>query len=114
MALTYEEELELAALEAEEARYQDSLKGQDAVQHLRGRQKPQLGPRPFSLWRTTVGGLRDAAQGFIDTAKGLYLEAPLMPTPLHGLGAARAALDTAAGRKVVLPQPQGSEDAGTV
>src|SRR6476661_2884920 len=68
MALTPDEARELAQLEAAEQDHQDRTTGTKAVDTVdRGRLKvaaPEA--RPFTFYRATVGGLRDAAQGLMD------------------------------------------------
>ncbi|MGS1015427.1 hypothetical protein [Allosphingosinicella humi] len=75
MALTPEEAAELRRLKAEEQAAQELSQGDLAVSSALNHRKPiQYGPlsglraftRDFSLYRATVGALRDAAQGVIE------------------------------------------------
>ena len=123
MALTLEEERELRVLEEEEERYQQTLKGEDASGRVQARQKPQREARPFSIWRATIGSLRDTAQGLLDTTAdvgSLVLRNVNTSTGLASTGA--SALGLIGGAALIaslpeeertLPQPEGSEDAGT-
>lgn len=125
MALTPEEQAELAALEAQERKDQTAEYGAAAVKAVAPSGGKQ--PRPFSIWRATVGGLRDAAQGLADLSdeyaskwQGAYERMGVSKKVARVIsgrallpGAVDAISDQVEDGKVKLDNPEGSEDAGT-
>jgi hypothetical protein len=117
MALTAAEQAELEQLEREEREEQERNKGVQAVAAVQAARPPQRGPRPFSLYRATVGALRDAVQGVQDTFEDSIR--PQFMTPMMGAAAAgiNLAQEKLFGRDpktgyVELPRLKGEEDAG--
>jgi hypothetical protein len=115
MSLTPAEAAELARLEAEEEEYQRRLRGQAAVQSVERPRVAQQPPRRrFSLYRATVGSLRDAAQGLIDTSRDIrgFIGDNVGQPAAALFGGAVGAYEGLTGAPVILPQPEGSEQAG--
>src|SRR5690348_12062615 len=129
MALTPDEQAELDRLKANEAQAQEADQGNEALGKVfAGAHAAANQPRPFSLYRTTVGGLRDAVQNtldFVDEAgDALYKALPVGPVVVYGKAAdngyiglkwgsdAQKALDHT-GIANPLPHLQGEEQAGT-
>lgn len=135
--LTPDEQAELTRLEAEEAQHKVKQAGAAAVSQVRAATVPPPPtpgkPLPFSLTRTIIGGLRDATQDIIDTSTDVYrgvrnrfgnagvLASQVVPGlgPLVGAGmgadgseGANRLLGTH-GDHLVLPEPEGSQQAGT-
>lgn len=127
--LTPEEEEELRQLEAEEAQEKVRSEGADAVVRAHKaatRTAPApTAKRPFSLYRATVGALRDAAQGVIEATSDLVdtirtpgtmaTVAQSMPVIGSVIGVASAAANAAgaATPRPQLPTLKGEENAGT-
>lgn len=126
MSLTPAEAEELRRLEAELAEYEELERGRKAADAVRRRVETAPKPRPFSIYRATVGALKDAAQGVIDTGYDLVGSMiggradPVLPPALTALRAIPANYRQAVGNaftaqksQVQLPALEGEENAGT-
>ena len=126
MSLTPAEAEELRRLEAELAEYEELERGRKAADAVQRRVETAPKPRPFSIYRATVGALKDAAQGVIDTGYDLVGSViggradPVLPPALTALRAIPANYRQAVGNaftaqksQVQLPALEGEENAGT-
>jgi hypothetical protein len=129
MPLTVQEETELQQLEKQQAEYEDSQKGTqalDQVEQPMHRPAPQQ-TRPFSLFRASVGALRDAAQNVFDFTEDVG-NALNKRVPLPGIvlgsdaqngviglasGSEINAINAQPGHSVQLPKLAGEDQAGT-
>jgi hypothetical protein len=129
MRLSPQEDALLKELQAQEQDHTDQQKGAQAVDQVDSQRvrlpAPNDPPRPFSVTRTVVGGLRDAAQGVFNAVDdaGDWLEQRI-PLPVLNFGSAasngyfsvhfgdQAVADTKHFGPVTLPEPAGSEQAG--
>lgn len=106
MALTPEEAEELRLLEAEMAAEERAASGRKAITAAHTVTRPPRA-RPFSVYRATVGGLRDALQGAMDTVADLddaVADLPVVGGFLSGKKS-RDALARAAGSSRSLSDP---------
>jgi hypothetical protein len=126
MALSPEEQDELRRLQAQDAEEKQAEKGNEALSQVFTQARK---PRPFSLYRTTVGGLRDAVQNTVEFADeagdALYRTLPVGPVLVYGKAADNGILglkwgneaqQALASTKIApdLPHLQGEDQAGTV
>lgn len=121
MARTPEEEAELQILLSMEEADSVEEEGRQAIQRVQ--ERPQRPARaqptlPFSFRRVTIGGLRDAAQGVIDTlydvTEGAFRNPMGTLSPFTAPIAAAGALSIASGAdRVTLPDLNGTDRAGT-
>lgn len=117
MGLTPEEQEELAYIRSELARLDEEEAGAQARETYTRSRDAQVrprsrgGPRPFSLQRALVGGVRDAAQGIVDTVEDLGA----LPGVVNSSGAVGIGLRTVSNflRGRELPDFEGSDQAGT-
>jgi hypothetical protein len=114
--LSPEEEILLARLEEEEAERQRRLRGQRAADAVTTSRTLVTEPtRPFSIYRSTVGALRDAAQGMIDTYAYTFpsVRLRLGPVEVGSSGVIPLFVRPTDHANATLPEPEGSENAGT-
>jgi hypothetical protein len=102
MALTPAEQQELDQLQAEERAYDDEHKGLEAVDKVDAQRTRTSATRPFSLYRATVGAVRDAAQNVFDFVEDagdeLQRRAPL-PVIRFGHDASNGLVDVVTGKE---------------
>lgn len=126
MSLTPAEAEELRRLEAELSEYEELERGRKAADAVQRRVEKAPKPRPFSIYRATVGALKDAAQGVIDTGFDLVGSMiggradPVLPPALtalrlipQGTRNAVGTAFTAQKAQAQLPALEGEENAGT-
>lgn len=126
MSLTPAEAEELRRLEAELAEIDELERGRKAADAVQRRVETAPKPRPFSIYRATVGALKDAAQGVIDTGFDLVGSMiggradPVLPPALTALRLVPQGTRQAVGNafaaqqaQVQLPALEGEENAGT-